>query len=104
MFHVLPPVASYLIAIMNSFAGTIEFDLSVSSQVFAQHLSDRHSAEALNYLVPCHCLAHCSDNFFLSCDGCGRARVLRDPARAVSWIEKNYSASSCVQDSPSEEL
>ena len=58
MFHVLPPVASYLIAIMNSFAGTIEFDLSVSSQVFTQRLSDRQNAEALNSLIPCHFALH----------------------------------------------
>ncbi len=54
MFYVLPPVASYLIAMMNSLADTIEFDLSVSSQVFTQYLSNRQDAEALNSLGPCH--------------------------------------------------
>ena len=29
VFHALPPVASYLVAIVNSFAGAVEFDLGV---------------------------------------------------------------------------
>ena len=46
--HINPPFASCLVAKVNSFAGTIEFDLSVSSQVDTQRFSDRQSAEALN--------------------------------------------------------
>ena len=46
--HINPPFASCLVAKVDSFAGTIEFDLSVSSQVDIQRFSDRQSAEALN--------------------------------------------------------
>ena len=73
VIHISPPFASCSIAKIDILAGTIEFDLSISGQIDAQHFSDRQI-------------------------------VLRDPARAVSWIEKKSSASSCVQDSPSEEL
>ena len=49
--HINPPFASCLVAIVNSFAGTIEFDLSVSSQVDTQRFSDRQNAEALNCFI-----------------------------------------------------
>ena len=49
--HISPPFASCLVAKVNSFAGTIEFDLSVSSQVDTQCFSDRQSTEALNCFI-----------------------------------------------------
>ena len=48
VIHISPPFASCSIAKIDILAGTIEFDLSISSQIDAQHFSDRQIAEALN--------------------------------------------------------
>ena len=48
VIHISPPFASCSIAKIDILAGTIEFDLSISSQIDAQYFSDRQIAEALN--------------------------------------------------------
>ena len=51
VIHVSPPIASCSVAKIDMFAGTIEFDLSVSSQIGTQFFSDRPSAEAFNCFI-----------------------------------------------------
>ena len=61
VIHVSPPFASCSVAKIDILAGTIEFDLSISSQIDAQHFSDRQIAEALNCFIVLY-----SEHFLLS--------------------------------------
>ena len=46
--HVLPPFASYLVAVENGLAGMVEANFMVAQQVNAENLSDRRNAAALS--------------------------------------------------------
>ena len=48
VIHISPPFASCSVAKVDILAGTIEFDLSISSQIGTQLFRDRQSAETLN--------------------------------------------------------
>ncbi len=45
--HVLPPFASYLVAVENGLAGTVKANFVVAQQINAENLSDRRDAAAL---------------------------------------------------------
>ena len=62
VIHISPPFASCSVAKVDILADTIEFDLSISSQVDTQLFSDRQSAEALNCSIAL-CIEHFRLNY-----------------------------------------